>query len=66
MYEGVKNQIIIQEGNLEQNLFFIIQGECKIYKNVGNNLAINIGFIGEGSFFGEQSVIYRETEEATF
>ena len=55
-----KNKIIFNEGDNDQRLFFIIEGEISIKKN-GEQTEV----VGAGSYFGELSLLNKIPRVAT-
>lgn len=64
-----KGEIIFSEGNPAEQLYFIQQGEIRIFKNLGGNREITIFSRGEDDGFGEIGIFsgenYSNSAEAT-
>ena len=49
----VKGQRIIEEGKVGSEMYFLLTGECEVMDGMGERL----GFLGDGSFFGENPIV---------
>lgn len=63
-----KKQVIYNEGNHPNRLFYVQKGKVKLYKSNEDGKDLTIGLYGEGDFFGYMALlensVYRETAEA--
>lgn len=51
-----KNSVIINEGDVGESLFVLLQGRVKVYANDENGREITYGTIESGDYFGEMSL----------
>jgi len=51
-----KNTVILNEGELGDSLFVLLQGEVKVYATDENGREITYGTIASGDYFGEMSL----------
>jgi uridine kinase len=54
------NELIIHEGDKDQSLFFIVDGECYIKRS-----SLNLGILDSGCYFGEGGLISNRPRAAT-
>ena len=59
---AIKNQEIMSEGFPGREMFLLLAGEVEVTKGRGNNRK-RLGFLSEGSFFGENPVLAGGSEE---
>ncbi len=57
-------EIIINENDDPGPLFIVEEGHCQVYQ-LRNNKQINLGFLRQGDFFGELSLLKRNKRTAT-
>ncbi len=57
-------EIIINENDNPGPLFIIEEGHCQVYQ-LRDNKEINLGFLRQGDFFGELSLLKRDKRTAT-
>merc|ERR1711991_1218501 len=55
-----QHEIVIREGDDDEVIYFMLNGECRV--TVGKN---NVGLIKPGQLFGEFAAITKETRTAT-
>ncbi len=48
-----KNSVIINEGELGESLFVLLQGRVKVYSNDGDGREITYNFVEQGDYFAE-------------
>lgn len=51
-----KNSVVINEGDVGESLFILLQGRVKIYATDDNGREITYGNIDAGDYFGEMSL----------
>ena len=63
-----KKQVIYNEGNHPNRLFYVQKGKVKLFKSNDDGKDLTVGLYGEGDFFGYMALlensVYRETAEA--
>ena len=52
-----KGDLIIMEGSLATELYFIVLGSCRVYTKWHSDKKIEMGMLSQGSFFGEQELL---------
>jgi len=58
-------QVIIQEGEIDDRLFVVLAGEVKAVKDHLGPKERALGFVGEGMYFGEMALIDNYERTAT-
>src|SRR6478736_7018201 len=51
-----KNSVVINEGDVGESLFILLQGRVKVYATDDNGREITYGNIDAGDYFGEMSL----------
>ncbi|MFZ5354480.1 MAG: DUF2225 domain-containing protein [Bacillota bacterium] len=60
-----ENSIIFREGELGDNIYFVLMGNVEIFINSSDGTSIKVADIGPGGFFGEMSLLEGEPRCAT-
>ncbi len=59
-----KGDLILQEGSLENEMYFISYGKVNVFKVI-NEEKIDLAILGPDAFFGEMSMFLREHRTAS-
>ena len=53
----VENEIILREGDKDENLYKVLSGKVEVYTSYGSDKEMILGILSEGDFFGELGVL---------
>jgi CRP-like cAMP-binding protein len=54
---ALRGEYIMEEGKPGRELYMILKGELEVFKRDDRNIEQRLGFLSEGSFFGESAVL---------
>ena len=59
-----KGELILQEGSLEDEMYFISYGKANVFKVI-NEEKVDLAILGPDDFFGEMSMLLRDHRTAS-
>ena len=65
LHDFRKGDVIIHEGEMDNRLFIVIEGECNVILGLGNKNERRMQTLGRYAYFGEMALIDGEPRSAT-
>lgn len=60
-----KGEIVVKEGEHNREIYYVIKGQCGVFKNTQGSRRKQIGAIAEGQIFGEIATLMENPRNAT-